>query len=150
MAYRSHVERFWQNAKFVADPATIHSFAKVGNEDKKVIITEDLIQRVLDFLDEAGDHTGYPKRMVKGCFYMMGYTGYVNETNFSKANISRPYKFFKHSVIHIHAVGHRKGGYDVAVDYVMCMIVTLTLYLPYNFSKLNFKQMKTNLVQKRF
>ncbi|KAJ0733465.1 hypothetical protein HanPI659440_Chr11g0408571 [Helianthus annuus] len=93
-AYRSHIERFWQNAKFIADPPSIQSFVKVGNEDVEVVITEDLIRRVLDFGDRPEDPTGYPARMVKGCFYRMGYTGHVNETNFSKANLSRPYKFY--------------------------------------------------------
>uniref|UniRef100_A0A251T961 Uncharacterized protein n=1 Tax=Helianthus annuus TaxID=4232 RepID=A0A251T961_HELAN len=83
-AYRSHIEHFWQNAKFIADPPSIQSFVKVGNEDVEVVITEDLIRRVLDFGDRPEDPTGYPARMVKGCFYRMGYTGHVNETNFSK------------------------------------------------------------------
>ncbi|KAJ0500426.1 hypothetical protein HanHA300_Chr11g0389381 [Helianthus annuus] len=84
-AYRSHIEHFWQNAKFIADPPSIQSFVKVGNEDVEVVITEDLIRRVLDLGDRPEDPTGYPARMVKGCFYRMGYTGHVNETNFSKA-----------------------------------------------------------------
>ncbi|MFS7984015.1 hypothetical protein Hanom_Chr11g00981591 [Helianthus anomalus] len=107
-----------------------------------------LIHHRFNFSDRPEDPTGYPERMVKGCFYRMGYTGHVNKRNFSKANLSRPYKFFMHFVIH--AMGHQKGGYDVVVDYVMCMIAALTLNIPYNFSKLIFEQMKTNLVQDRF
>ncbi|MFS8007315.1 hypothetical protein Hanom_Chr14g01259571 [Helianthus anomalus] len=53
--------------------------------------------------------------MVKGCFYRMGYKDYVNDANFKKANLGRPYKFFAHSVIH--ALSHRKGGFDVMLDY---------------------------------
>ncbi|MFS7954388.1 hypothetical protein Hanom_Chr07g00629701 [Helianthus anomalus] len=45
------------------------------------------------FCDKADDPTGYSKRVVKGCFYRMGYTGYVNQANFAKSCISRPYKF---------------------------------------------------------
>ncbi|MFS7912851.1 hypothetical protein Hanom_Chr02g00134721 [Helianthus anomalus] len=81
-------------------------------------------------------------------FYRMGYTGYVNETNFSKANLPRHYKFFMHIIIH--TMGHRKSGYDVGVDYITCMIVALVLNLPYNFSKLIFEQMKTNLTHNHF
>ncbi|KAF5818463.1 hypothetical protein HanRHA438_Chr02g0066771 [Helianthus annuus] len=107
-AYRSHVERFWKHSKFVADPQAIHSVAMVKNEDNEVVITEDLIRRWLAFGDRTEDPTGYPERMVKGCFFRMGYTGHVNEATFAKANISRSYKFFMHSVIH--ALGGRKGG----------------------------------------
>ncbi|KAJ0786274.1 hypothetical protein HanOQP8_Chr02g0053461 [Helianthus annuus] len=59
-----------------------------------------------------------------------------------------PYKFLVHSIIH--AMGHRKGGYDVVDGYVMCMITTLVLNLPYNFSKLVFEQMKANIDGEKF
>ncbi|KAF5767857.1 hypothetical protein HanRHA438_Chr14g0640491 [Helianthus annuus] len=126
--YKSYVERFWKNAKFVENPPSIYFMVEVGNEDKEVMITEDLIRRVLAFGDKADDPIGYSERMVKGCFYRMGYTGYVNHANFAKSNISRPNKFLVHVVIH--ALGHRKRGYDIAVDYIRCMIVALTLNLP--------------------
>ncbi|KAJ0644663.1 hypothetical protein HanOQP8_Chr16g0614861 [Helianthus annuus] len=86
--------------------------------------------------------------MVKRCFYRMGYTCYVKEANFSKANLSRPYKFFVHSIIH--TMGHRKGGYDVAADYIMCMVAALVLNLPSNFLELIFEQMKANITQEKF
>ncbi|KAM0057407.1 hypothetical protein Hdeb2414_s0005g00157831 [Helianthus debilis subsp. tardiflorus] len=47
-------------------------------------------------------------------------------------------------------LGTKKGGYDVARDYIICMIVALTLNLPYNFSRLIFKQMKGNLTSDRW
>ncbi|KAM0005866.1 putative transcription factor/ chromatin remodeling BED-type(Zn) family [Helianthus debilis subsp. tardiflorus] len=143
-AYRTHIETFWMNAKFVDSPPRIRSVVKEGNVDKEVVITEALIREVLAFGDKPEDPTGYSERMVKGCFMRMGYKGHVNTPNFLKSNISRPYKFLMHVVIH--AFGHsRKSGYDIALDYIMCMIVALTLNLPYNFSKVIFTQMKDNL-----
>ncbi|KAF5789479.1 putative transcription factor/ chromatin remodeling BED-type(Zn) family [Helianthus annuus] len=143
-AYRTHIETFWMNAKFVDSPPRIHSVVKDGNVDKEVVITEALIREVLAFGDKPEDPTGYSERMVKGCFMRMGYKGHVNTPNFLKSSISRPYKFLMHVVIH--AFGHtRKSGYDIALDYIMCMIVALTLNLPYNFSKVIFTQMKDNL-----
>ncbi|MFS7918786.1 hypothetical protein Hanom_Chr03g00205241 [Helianthus anomalus] len=48
-------------------------------------------------------------------------------------------------------MGHRKGGYDVAVDdYIMCMVTTLVLNLPYNFTKMVFEHMKLNTTGKKF
>ncbi|MFS7919254.1 hypothetical protein Hanom_Chr03g00210591 [Helianthus anomalus] len=65
--------RIKKHAMYVADPPAIHSIAMVGNEDKEVIMTEDLIRRVLVFADKAEGPTRYPKRMVKWCFFRIGY-----------------------------------------------------------------------------
>ncbi|KAF5818674.1 hypothetical protein HanRHA438_Chr02g0079941 [Helianthus annuus] len=50
-----------------------------------------------------------------------------------------PYKFLVHSVIH--TLGHRKGGYDVSVDYIMCILTCLILNRPYNISQVIFNHM---------
>ncbi|KAJ0940154.1 hypothetical protein HanRHA438_Chr02g0080201 [Helianthus annuus] len=147
-AYRTHVETFWKNAKFVESPTSIYSLVKEGNVDKEVVITEALNREVHAFGDKSEDPTGYSERMLKGCFFRMAYTGYVNHTNFAKSSISRPYIFLMHVVIH--ALGHKKGGYDVVVHYIMCMIVALVLNLPYNFSRVIFEQMKGNLTLDRW
>ncbi|MFS7904620.1 hypothetical protein Hanom_Chr01g00038241 [Helianthus anomalus] len=55
----------------------------------------------------------------------------------------KPYKFFIHSVIH--ALSHRKGGYDVMKDYQMCMVTALVLNKKYNFSRIVFHYMKDNI-----
>ncbi|MFS7997460.1 hypothetical protein Hanom_Chr12g01142051 [Helianthus anomalus] len=78
----------------------------------------------------------------------MGYTRHINDDNCSKANFSMPYKFLVHSVIH--AMGHRKGGYDVVVDYIMCMATALVLNLPYSFTKMIFEHMKLNTTCEKF
>ncbi|MFS7911605.1 hypothetical protein Hanom_Chr02g00120111 [Helianthus anomalus] len=78
----------------------------------------------------------------------MGYTRLVNEGNCNKANLSPPYKFLVHSVIH--AMGHRKGGYDVATDYIMCMVTSLVLNRPYNFTKIIFEHIKANCTGEKF
>ncbi|KAM0061839.1 hypothetical protein Hdeb2414_s0004g00140851 [Helianthus debilis subsp. tardiflorus] len=78
----------------------------------------------------------------------MGFTGFVNESHYNKQNLSQPYKFLVHSVIH--AMGHRKGGYDVAVDYIMCMVTTLILNHPYNYSQVIFEHKKANAAGEKF
>ncbi|KAF5773891.1 hypothetical protein HanRHA438_Chr13g0604481 [Helianthus annuus] len=55
----------------------------------------------------------------------------------------KPYKFFIHSVIH--ALSHRKGGYDVMKDYQMCIVTALVLNKKYNFSRIIFHYMKDNI-----
>ncbi|MFS7929987.1 hypothetical protein Hanom_Chr04g00338881 [Helianthus anomalus] len=86
--------------------------------------------------------------MVKGCFMRMGYKRYINTANYYKSNVSRPHKFLMHVVNH--ALGHMKGGYEVVVDYIMCMLAALTLNPPYNFSKVIFTQMKNSLTDDRW
>ncbi|MFS8021502.1 hypothetical protein Hanom_Chr16g01428121 [Helianthus anomalus] len=125
----------------------IRSFVPIGNEDKELLITEALIQRVLDFKDKDEDLTMYSERMCKGCYYRMGYKGFVN-TVFNKAFLGRPYKFFVHSVIS--ALSHRKRGVDALVNYQMCMIVALTLNKPYKFTGVIFEHMKANIEKEKF
>ncbi|MFS7912964.1 hypothetical protein Hanom_Chr02g00136101 [Helianthus anomalus] len=55
---------------------------------------------------------------------------FVNDSHYNKQNLSFLYKFLVHSVIH--AMGHRKGGYNVSIDYIMCMVTALILNRPYN------------------
>ncbi|MFS7915568.1 hypothetical protein Hanom_Chr02g00166871 [Helianthus anomalus] len=56
----------------------------------------------------------------------------------------KPYKFFIHSVIH--ALSHRKRGYDAMKDYQMCMVTALVLNNKYNFSRIVFHYMKDNII----
>ncbi|XP_022007236.1 DNA ligase 1-like [Helianthus annuus] len=73
----------------------------------------------------------------------MGYNGPLNNTNYLKACFMKPYKFFTHSVIH--ALSHRKGGYDVMKDCQMCIVTALVLNKKYNFSRIVFHYMKDNI-----
>ncbi|KAF5809708.1 hypothetical protein HanXRQr2_Chr04g0160471 [Helianthus annuus] len=84
--------------------------------------------------------------MVKGCMLRMGYNGPLNKANHLKACFSKPYKFLIHSVLH--ALSHRKGGYDVMWDYQMCVVTALVLNKKYNFSKIVFHYMAENITSK--
>ncbi|KAJ0652022.1 hypothetical protein HanOQP8_Chr15g0567421 [Helianthus annuus] len=81
--------------------------------------------------------------MVKGSMLRMGYSGPLNNANYLKACFPKPFKFFIHSVVH--ALSHRKGGYDVMKDYQMNMVTALVFNKKYNFSKKNFHYMKENI-----
>ncbi|KAJ0467213.1 hypothetical protein HanIR_Chr14g0682841 [Helianthus annuus] len=78
----------------------------------------------------------------------MGYTGSVNDQAYVKSKLSKPYKFLVHSVIH--ALGHRKGGYDESADYIMNIITCLILNRPYNISQMIFNHMLGNMNGERF
>ncbi|KAJ0681751.1 hypothetical protein HanPI659440_Chr16g0639591 [Helianthus annuus] len=151
-AYRSHIERFWTGAKYEEADKAIHSFARIkeNDEDKdiEVIITPADIRRMLDLKDNGNDPVGLSERLCKGLWFRMGFMGFVNESHYNKQNLSQPYKFLVHSVIH--AMGYRKGGYDVEVDYIMCMVTSLILNRPYNYSQVIFEHMKANAAGEKF
>ncbi|MFS7940051.1 hypothetical protein Hanom_Chr05g00459101 [Helianthus anomalus] len=84
--------------------------------------------------------------MVKGCMLRMGYNGPLNKANYLKACFPKLYKFLIHSVLH--ALSHRKGGYDVMRDYQMNMVTALVLNKKYNFSKIVFHYMVENITSK--
>ncbi|KAJ0935382.1 hypothetical protein HanRHA438_Chr03g0118711 [Helianthus annuus] len=146
LAFVSHIERFWKNATYDKENKTINSIVSLNDQDKPIIITEQLVREVLDFPDDENSPTKFPERMVKGCMLRMGYSGPLNSANYLKACFSKPYKFFIHSILH--ALSHRKGGYDVMRDYQMCMVTALVLNKKYNFSKIVFHYMKENITSK--
>ncbi|KAJ0541341.1 hypothetical protein HanLR1_Chr09g0306781 [Helianthus annuus] len=141
--FKSHVAHFWKNAKYDEENDVINSSVSINGEDKEIIITEQLVREVLEFPDDDNSPTGFPERMVKGCMLRMGYNGPLKKANYLKACFMKPYKFFIHSVIH--ALSHRKGGYDVMKDYQMCMVTALVLNKKYNFSRIVFHYMKDNI-----
>ncbi|KAJ0801441.1 hypothetical protein HanPI659440_Chr03g0117271 [Helianthus annuus] len=146
LVFQSHIECFWKNAKYDEERKTITSIVSLDGKDKPIIITEQLVREVLDFPDDENSPTKFPERMVKGCMLSMGYSGPLNSVNYLKANFSKPYKFFIHSIVH--ALSHRKGGYDVLRDYQMNMVTALVLNKKYNFSRIIFHYMKENITSK--
>ncbi|KAJ0719862.1 hypothetical protein HanOQP8_Chr08g0294021 [Helianthus annuus] len=144
--FRSHIAHFWKNATYDEESDVITSSVSLDGEDKTIIITEQLVREVLDFPDDENSPTSFPERMIKGCMLRMGYSDPLNNANYLKACFTKPYKFFIHSVVH--ALSHRKGGYDVMKDYHMCMVTALVLKKKYNFSRIVFHYMKENITSK--
>ncbi|KAM0057740.1 hypothetical protein Hdeb2414_s0005g00161881 [Helianthus debilis subsp. tardiflorus] len=140
--FRSHIKCFLENATYNEESKVITSIVSLNGKDKEIVITEQLVREVFDFPDDENSPTKFLERMVKGCMLRMGYNGTLNSANYLKSCFSKPYKFFIHFVVH--ALSHRKGGYDVMRDYQMCMVTTLVLNKKYNFSKIVFHYMKEN------
>ncbi|MFS8023877.1 hypothetical protein Hanom_Chr16g01456651 [Helianthus anomalus] len=146
LVFKSHIERFWKNATYDEEHKTINSIVSLNDEDKPIIITEQLVREVIDFPDDEKSPTKFPEKMVKGCMLRMGYRGPLNKANYLKACFSKPSNFLIHSVLH--ALSHRKGGYDVMRDYQMNMVTALVLNKKYNFSKIVFHYMVENITSK--
>ncbi|KAJ0743579.1 hypothetical protein HanPI659440_Chr10g0377531 [Helianthus annuus] len=100
LAFESHIERFWKNTTYDKENKTINSIVSLNDQDKRIIITEQLVREVLDFPDDENTPKMFPERMVKGCMLRMGYSGPLNRANYLKACFSKPYKFFIHSIVH--------------------------------------------------
>ncbi|KAJ0570139.1 hypothetical protein HanHA300_Chr05g0174731 [Helianthus annuus] len=78
----------------------------------------------------------------------MGYSVFINDKSITKSKFCRPYKFLVHCVIH--ALGHRKGAYDEASDYIMNIISSLVLNRPYNISQVIFNHMLDNIKGEKY
>ncbi|KAJ0599286.1 hypothetical protein HanRHA438_Chr03g0105641 [Helianthus annuus] len=78
----------------------------------------------------------------------MGYIGFVNDQGYTKSKLCRPYKLLVHCVIH--ALGHRKGAYDEASDYIMNIISSIVLNRPYNISQVIFNHMLDNIKGEKY
>ncbi|KAF5813716.1 hypothetical protein HanXRQr2_Chr03g0101991 [Helianthus annuus] len=128
--FRSHIERFWKNTKYDEENKVITSIVSLNSQEKEIVISEQLVREVLDLPDDEDSPTKFPERMVKGCMLRMGYNGPLNSANYLKSCFSKPYKFFIHSIVH--ALSHRKGGYDVMRDYQMNMVTALVLNKKYH------------------
>ncbi|KAJ0832843.1 hypothetical protein HanPSC8_Chr15g0683331 [Helianthus annuus] len=146
LVFRSHIELFWKNATYDEEHKTINSIVSLNDEDKLIIIREQLVREVINFPDDENSPSKFPEKMVKGCMLRMGYNGTLNKANYLKSCFPKLYKFLIHSVLH--ALSHRKGGYDVMRDYQMNMVTALVLNKKYNFSKIVFHYMVENITSK--
>ncbi|KAJ0466719.1 hypothetical protein HanIR_Chr14g0675321 [Helianthus annuus] len=151
--YRSHIERFWNNARYDEDSKAIVYALKIKDKNQKDVDIEvkfkiEDVRRVLLFQDDYKDPIHVQERLVKGLWMRMGYTGYANETSYNKSKLSRPYKFLIHSSTH--ALHHRKGAFDVSLDFVMCVLTCLILNCPFNISQAIFNHMVDNIHGEKF
>ncbi|KAJ0791658.1 hypothetical protein HanOQP8_Chr01g0008251 [Helianthus annuus] len=75
-------------------------------------------------------------------------SGFINDKGLTKSKFCRPYKFLVHCVRH--ALGHRKGSYDEASDYIMNIISSLVLNRSYNISQVIFNHMLDNIKGEKY
>ncbi|KAM0049791.1 hypothetical protein Hdeb2414_s0008g00290101 [Helianthus debilis subsp. tardiflorus] len=100
LVFKSHIECFWKNTTYDEEHKTINSIVNLNNEDKPIIITEQLVREVIDFPNDENSPSKFPERMVKGCMLRMGYRGPLDKANYLKACFSKPYKFLIHLLLH--------------------------------------------------
>ncbi|KAF5814638.1 hypothetical protein HanRHA438_Chr03g0125291 [Helianthus annuus] len=68
--FKSHVDRFWKKATYDDVNDIINSIVRIDNEDKEIIITEQLVREVLDFqmmiIRQQGFQKGWSKDVCLG------------------------------------------------------------------------------------
>ncbi|KAJ0500752.1 hypothetical protein HanRHA438_Chr11g0492541 [Helianthus annuus] len=116
--------------------------------DVEVKFTVEDVRRVLEFQDTKSDPIQVPERLCKGLWFRMGYSGFVNDMQYLKSKLSKPYKFLVHSAIH--ALHHRKGGFDVSADFIMFILTCLILNRLFNISQVIFNHMVDSVHGEKF
>ncbi|XP_035832056.1 uncharacterized protein LOC110870582 [Helianthus annuus] len=141
--YRSHISRFWINAKYDEESKVISSVVEVDGKLETILVTEALVREVMNFPDEANYPTRFPERMVKGCMLRLGYRNTLNTGNYLKSKFQKSFKFLIHCILI--SLSHTKGSFDQMRDYQMNMLTALVLNKKYNFSHIVFHYMVENL-----
>ncbi|KAL9992217.1 hypothetical protein Hdeb2414_s0007g00245721 [Helianthus debilis subsp. tardiflorus] len=130
----SHVRMFWRSVWYEKSEKMVYSALQKKDEngddiDVEVKFNMGDVRRVLDLGHSDDDPIIVPERLCKGLWFRMGFSAHVND-KYLKSKFSRLYKFLVHCVLH--ALFHRKGAYDDPSDYIMNIITSLVLNMPYN------------------
>ncbi|MFS7987864.1 hypothetical protein Hanom_Chr11g01027841 [Helianthus anomalus] len=112
LPYESHIKEFWENIMIISEQRIREKF-KFGDYDDDPILLHD--------------------KMVKGCFLYMCYKRDINSKTLSKGCLPKPYKYLLHFLIN--CLGHRKGGFDKALEHMMSAVAALCLNRKFHFSK---------------
>ncbi|MFS7978559.1 hypothetical protein Hanom_Chr10g00916881 [Helianthus anomalus] len=144
--YESHVRRFWSSVRYGEKEKMIYSAVRKNENgqdvDLEIKFNVGDLRRVLELGDSDKDPTIIPKRLCKGLWCRMGFTGHL-KGKMIKTMFSKPYKFMIHCVVH--ALSHTKGAYDETSDYIMNIIACLVLNKPYNVSQVIFNYLVENV-----
>ncbi|MFS7907150.1 hypothetical protein Hanom_Chr01g00067881 [Helianthus anomalus] len=123
VVYESHVRRFWNSARYEEKDKMICSAVRKKDEngqdvDLEIKFNVDDLRRLLELGDSDDDPTIIEECLCKGLWCRMGFAGNLNEK--------------------------MKGAYDETSDYIMNIITSLVLNMPYNVSKVIFEYMAEN------
>ncbi|MFS7929266.1 hypothetical protein Hanom_Chr04g00330491 [Helianthus anomalus] len=107
--YRIHIQDFWQTAQ----PETIENNRGISTtvRNKKIVVMEERIRKVLKLRDNAQDPISLSKDDVLDGFRGMGYAGDFSQKKEIKRNgLTKDWRFIVHVIAM--SLAHRKGGYD--------------------------------------
>ncbi|KAI3770983.1 hypothetical protein L6452_02132 [Arctium lappa] len=139
-----HQKQFWANATVVTENGV--QIIKTRVCDKPLIVTEEVI-RISLRLDDASSITSIPNEDLFSNLTRMGYEGQQGVFKFYKANFSSQWRFFVHTLMH--CISRKTTGrsqFSSTIDYAL---VCLSTARKYNFSKMIFNDLVSNLGNKK-
>ncbi|KAI3665458.1 hypothetical protein L6452_44085 [Arctium lappa] len=139
-----HQKQFWANATAVTENGV--QVIKTRVCDKPLIVTEEVI-RISLRLDDASGITSIPNENLFSNLTRMGYEGQQGVFKFYKANFSSQWRFFVHTLMH--CISRKTTGWSQFSSTIAYALVCLSTARKYNFSKMIFNDLVSNLENKK-
>ncbi|KAI3728691.1 hypothetical protein L6452_17332 [Arctium lappa] len=114
--------------------------------DKPLIVSEEVI-RISLRLDDASGITSIPNEDLFSNLTRMGYEGQQGVFKFYKANFSPKWRFFVHTLMH--CISQKTTGWSQFSSTIAYALVCLSTARKYNFSKMIFNDLVSNLENKK-
>ncbi|KAI3718575.1 hypothetical protein L6452_19452 [Arctium lappa] len=142
--YIEHQRQFWANATIVTENGVQMIKTKVCGIP--LTITEEVI-RISLRLDDASGITSISNVELFSTLTRMGYGGPLGVFKFSKAKFSPQCRFFVHTLMH--CISKKTTGWSEFSSTIAYALVCLATARKYNFSKMIFSDLVSNLGSKK-
>ncbi|KAI3702729.1 hypothetical protein L6452_28481 [Arctium lappa] len=142
--YIEHQRQFWANATIVTENGVQMIKTKVCG--KPLTVTEEVI-RISLRLDDASGITSISNDELFSTLTRMGYGGPLGVFKFSKAKFSPQWRFFVHTFMN--CISKKTTGWSEFSSTIAYALVCLATARKYNFSKMIFSDLVSNLGSKK-
>ncbi|KAI3715059.1 hypothetical protein L6452_22025 [Arctium lappa] len=142
--YIEHQRQFWAHATIVTENGVQMIKTKVCG--KLLTVTEEVI-RISLRLDDASGITSISNDELFSTLTRMGYGGPLGVFKFSKAKFSPQWHFFVHTLMH--CISKKTTGWSEFSSTIAYALVCLATARKYNFSKMIFSDLVSNLGSKK-
>ncbi|KAI3729288.1 hypothetical protein L6452_17941 [Arctium lappa] len=139
-----HQRQFWAHATIVTENGVQMIKTKVCG--KPLTVTEEVI-RISLRLDDASGITSISNDEMFSTLTRMGYGGPLGVFKFSKAKFSPQWRFFVHTLMH--CISKKTTGWSKFSSTIAYALVCLATARKYNFSKMIFNDLVSNLGNKK-
>ncbi|KAI3745834.1 hypothetical protein L6452_08245 [Arctium lappa] len=139
-----HQRQIWANATIVTENGV--QMIKTRVCDKPLTVTEEVI-RISLRLDDASGITSISNDELFSTLTRMGYGGPFGVFKFSKAKFSPQWRFFVHTLMH--CISEKTTGWSEFSSTIAYALVCLATARKYNFSKMIFNDLVSNLGNKK-
>ncbi|KAI3672949.1 hypothetical protein L6452_39053 [Arctium lappa] len=142
--YIEHQRQFWENATIVTENGV--QMIKIKVCGKPLTVTEEVI-RISLRLDDASGITSISNDELFSTLTRMGYGGPLGVFKFSKSKFSPQWRFFVHTLMH--CISKKTTGWSEFISTIAYALVCLATARKYNFSKMIFNDLVSNLGSKK-